>query len=135
MAIKITFPGGMKVDAEINGFMVHTDQRVSDGGEGTAPAPFELFLASIGACAGAYVNGFCSSRGLSTTGIEIEQKIIYDPVRHKIGKIALEVNVPPDFPEKYYPALVRSVEMCAVKKAIQDPPEFDVLVQVAELVK
>lgn len=126
MAIKITFPGRAKVDAEINGYMIHTDQRISDGGDGTAPAPFELFLASIGACAGAYVNGFCSSRGLSTEGIEIEQNIIYDQLRHKIGKITLDVKVPSDFPEKYYPALVKSVEMCAVKKTIQDPPEFDV---------
>lgn len=128
MSIKITFPGNKKVDAHINGYVVHTDQRVTDGGDGTAPAPFELFLASIGTCAGIYVLGFCESRGISPEGIEIEQRPIYDPIQRRIGKIELEIKVPAGFPEKYKDALVNVANLCAVKKALENPPSFDTFV-------
>lgn len=126
MSIKITFPGNKKVRAEIGGFIIDTDQRTVDGGNSSAPAPFELFLASIGTCAGAYIVGFCHSRGLSTEGIEIEQKLVYDPIQQKIGKIVLDIKVPESFPEKYHSALIRAAEMCAVKKTIENPPIFEV---------
>jgi putative redox protein len=60
--IKVTFPGGLRVDAEYKGFVIKTDQPVKHGGSGTAPAPFDLFLASIAACAGFYVVAFCRER-------------------------------------------------------------------------
>jgi len=128
MSIKITFPGNKKVDALINGFTVHTDQRIADGGDGTAPAPFELFLASIGTCAGIYVLGFCESRGISAEGIEIEQRPIYDPVQRRISKIELEIKVPEGFPEKYKDALINVANLCAVKKVLENPPSFDTYV-------
>ncbi len=134
MSIKIIFPGNKKVRANIGDFVIETDQRRKDGGDGTAPAPFELFLASIGTCAGAYIIGFCNSRGLSTDGIEIEQKVIYDSIQQKIGKIALEIKVPNNFPEKYHSALIRAAEMCAVKKTIENPPVFDIQTNVIETV-
>lgn len=130
MSIKVTFPGNKKVDAQINGFTVHTDQRVADGGDGTAPAPFELFLASIGTCAGIYVLGFCESRGISAEGIEIEQRPIYDPVQRRIGKIELEIKVPENFPEKYKDTLINVANLCAVKKALENPPTFETYVSV-----
>lgn len=128
MSIKITFPGNKKVDALINGYTIHTDQRISDGGDGTAPAPFELFLASIGTCAGIYVLGFCESRGISTEGIEIEQRPIYDPILRRITKIELEIKVPEGFPERYKDALINVANLCAVKKALENPPTFDTYV-------
>ena len=67
MEIIIDFPGGAKVDAHFSGFTVKTDQSPKGGGEGSAPSPFSLFLASIGTCAGIYVLGFCRQRG-STCG-------------------------------------------------------------------
>lgn len=122
---KITFPGNKKVDAEFNGFTIHTDQGVQSGGDSTAPSPFETFLASIGTCAGIYVLGFCQSRGLDPEGIEIIQRPVYDPVKGKIGKIQLEIQVPATFPDRYHSALVSSANLCAVKKMIENPPEFE----------
>lgn len=59
MEIKITFPGGKKVNAEMGGMVIPTDQSIEDGGEGTAPSPLSYFLASLGTCAGIYVLSFC----------------------------------------------------------------------------
>ena len=79
MQMKVYFPGGKKVNADYNGFTIETDQMVMAGGEGSAPQPFDLFLASIGTCAGIYVLGFCQQRGLPTEGIEIIQTIEPNP--------------------------------------------------------
>lgn len=126
MGIKIILPGNKRVDAIMpNGFVIHTDQPVSAGGDGTAPAPFELFLASIGTCAGIYIVGFCESRNIPYEGIEIEQNLVYDPLQRQIRKIILEIRVPTEFPEKYYDALVKSANLCAVKKVLENAPEFE----------
>lgn len=125
MSIKIKLSGKKKVDAEINGFTIHTDQPVTGGGEGTAPSPFEHFLASIGTCAGIYIVGFCESRSIPFEGIEIEEKFEYDPVKQRISKLILDIVVPIDFPEKYRASLVNTANLCAVKKYIQDPFEFE----------
>lgn len=126
MGIKIVLPGNKRVDAILpSGFVVHTDQPIRDGGDGTAPAPFELFLASIGTCAGIYIVGFCESRNISYEGIEIEQNLIFDQIQRRITKIILEIRVPKDFPEKYYDALIKSANLCAVKKVLENPPEFE----------
>ena len=132
MQMKVYFPGGKKVNADYNGFTIETDQMVMAGGEGSAPQPFDLFLASIGTCAGIYVLGFCQQRGLSTEGIEIIQTIEPNPKTRLVGKINLEIRVPDSFPGKYHEALIRSAELCAVKKHMEDPPEFNVYTKVAE---
>lgn len=126
MEIMIDFPGGAKVDAHFGQFTVKTDQSPAEGGEGSAPSPFEMFLASIGTCAGIYVLGFCQQRSLPTEGIRILQRIHRDPSNGMVGKIDLEIQAPPTFPEKYLPSLVRSAELCLVKKHLERPPEFDV---------
>ena len=105
---------------------MHTDQPPQGGGDGAAPTPFATFLASLGACAGIYVLGFCRQRGLATDGIRLVQRMETDPVTHMIGKIYLDIQVPPDFPEKYRPALIRSAEQCTVKKHLENPPRFEV---------
>lgn len=134
MEMVIDFPGGAKVDAHFGSFTVKTDQPVISGGEGSAPAPFELFLASIGTCAGIYVSGFCKQRNLPTDGIRIVQRIHRDPATGMVGKIDLEIQTPPDFPEKYLPSLIRSAELCAVKKHLENPPKFEVTTRVLETV-
>ncbi len=126
MAIRVFFPGNKKVYAETNGFIIQTDQPQNGGGDGTAPAPFELFLASIATCGGIYVKGFCDSRGISADEIELIQNVKYDSVAHRVAEINIDIKVPSDFPEKYYDALVKSVNQCAVKKAIFDPPVINV---------
>lgn len=130
MAIRVFFPGNKKVYAETNGFIIETDQPQNGGGDGTAPAPFELFLASIATCGGIYVKGFCDSRGISADEIELIQNLKYDPVAHRVSEINIDIKVPSDFPEKYYDALIKSVNQCAVKKAIYDPPVFNVITSV-----
>ena len=126
MEMVIDFPGGAKVDAHFGQFTVRTDQPAVGGGDDSAPSPFDTFLASIGTCAGIYVLGFCRQRGLSIDGVRIVQRMHSDPSTGMVGKIELEIQVPPTFPEKYLPALVRSAEMCAVKKHLENPPKFDV---------
>ena len=97
------------------------------GGTGLAHTPFAVFLSSLGTCAGIYVLGFCKQRGLSTDGIRIVQRALPDPVnRGMVGTIQLEIQVPPEFPEKYYSALVRSAEQCAVKQHFENPPQFEI---------
>jgi ribosomal protein S12 methylthiotransferase accessory factor len=132
MEMKIVFPGNKKVDALYNGFRISTDQPAFGGGDGTAPAPFDLFLASLGTCAGIYVLGFCQQRDLPTEGIELTQRLEFDPVRRMVSKVHLEISVPSDFPEKYHDALIKSASLCAVKKHMETPPEFNIYTAVKD---
>jgi putative redox protein len=126
MEMVITFSGGAKVDAQLGEFTIRTDQPPTGGGEGSAPAPFSLFLASLGTCAGIYVLSFCRKRDLRTDGIRIVQKNGFDHETHKLTDVTLTIEVPKDFPEKYYDALIRAADQCAVKRAIMDPPKFEI---------
>lgn len=126
MELIIDFPGGAKVDAHFGPYTVKTDQPASGGGEGSAPTPFALFLSSIGTCAGIYVLGFCKQRGLPTEGIRIVQRVHSNPASGMVDSVDLEIQVPPTFPEKYHASLVRSAELCAVKKHLENPPVFQV---------
>jgi putative redox protein len=126
MDMTISFPGGARVDAQFGTFTVRTDQPAQGGGEGSAPTPFALFLASLGTCAGIYVLGFCKQRGLPTDGIRISQRVDRDPATGMVGTVAMDIEVPPDFPEKYHSSLVRAAEQCAVKKHMEHPPRFNV---------
>lgn len=128
--MEVVFPGGKKVDAKYNGFTIQTDQPKMGGGDGSAPAPFDLFLASIGTCAGIYVLGFCQQRGIPTDGIKIVQSMEVDPFKRQIGKINLEIQVPETFPAQYKDAVIRSAELCAVKKHMQAPPDFNIYTKV-----
>ncbi len=132
MEMVIDFPGGARVDAHFGTFSVRTDQPILGGGEGSAPSPFDTFLASIGTCAGIYVLGFCQQRGLPTEGIRIIERVQRDPVKGMVSEIDLEIQVPKAFPEKYLPSLIRSAELCAVKKHIENPPTFVVYTKAAE---
>ncbi|NLG98278.1 MAG: osmotically inducible protein OsmC [Chloroflexi bacterium] len=133
MEMIIDFPGGARVDAHFGEFTIKTDQPAAGGGENSAPTPFSVFLASIGTCAGIYVLGFCKQRGLPTEGIRIIQRMHTNYTTGMVEKIDLEIQVPPSFPEKYYASLVRSAELCKVKKTLENPPEFEVYTRAAEL--
>jgi putative redox protein len=122
MEMLIDFPGGSRVDAHFGSFTVATDQPPT----ASAPTPFAVFLSSIGTCAGIYVLGFCRQRNLPTEGIHILQRIHSNPLNGMVEKIDLEIQVPPDFPEKYRDSLIRSAELCAVKKHLENPPKFEV---------
>jgi putative redox protein len=122
MEMVIDFPGGSRVDAHFGPFTVATDQPPA----ASAPTPFAVFLSSIGTCAGIYVLGFCRQRGLATEGIKIVQRINSNPSNGMVEKIDLEIQVPAGFPQKYYDSLIRSAELCAVKKHLENPPKFEV---------
>jgi putative redox protein len=120
MEMTIEFPGGDRVDARFDGIAVVTNQ------DGSAPAPFELFLASIGTCAGFYVSRFCRQRGIPTDHLRIRQHATSNPATKLVDRIDLEIELPPDFPEHYREAVIRSAQLCAVKKHLENPPRIEV---------
>ncbi len=127
MEIKITFPGGKKVNAEFGGIVIPTDQSVGDGGENSAPSPFIYFLASLGTCAGIYVLSFCQQRDIATEGMSLSQRMEFgvdESGKRRLSRVTLDIMLPSGFPEKYRNAVVKTAELCTVKKVISDPPEF-----------
>lgn len=126
MEMIIDFPGGARVDAHFRGHSIRTDQPAG-GGEDSAPMPFEVFLASIGTCAGIYILGFCRQRGIPTEGIRILQHNHSNPMTGMVEKVALEIQVPPTFPKQYHEALIRSADLCKVKKTLENPPKFEII--------
>ena len=133
MNIDLRFPGGVAVDALFKGFTVRTDQPVDQGGGGTAPSPFDLFLASLGACAGFYALRFCQQRGIDTAGLALRLVTASDAARKRTASVSIEIDLPPGFPEKYSAAIVRAVDQCSVKRHVLEPPAFEVVAHPAEL--
>ena len=99
MDMIITIDEGKKVTAHYKDFDIITDQPIKMGGDNSAPAPFDLFLASIGTCAGVYVKSFCDQRNIPTDNIKLIQKMMYNSEKMMISKIIIEIYLPPDFPE------------------------------------
>jgi putative redox protein len=129
MEMIVDFPGGDRVDAHFGPFTVMTDQPSANGDAGSAPTPFSLFLASIATCAGIYVLGFCKQRNLPTEGMRIVQRAHRNRTTGMVESVDLEIQTPAGFPEKYLPSLIRSAELCAVKKHLETPPAFKVFTQ------
>lgn len=123
MNMIIDFPGGARVDAHFGQFTIPTDQPPHS----TAPTPFATFLASIGTCAGIYVLGFCMQRGIPTSGIRIVQNLEVNRTTGLVSEINLDIQLPPEFPDKYRKAVVRSADQCAVKKHFEHPPQITVI--------
>lgn len=130
--IDVSFPGGKRVDANRAGRVIHTDQSPGHGGEGSAPEPFDLFLASLATCAGLYVLVFCQARGIPTAELSLVQDQIYQD--GKLQRIRLSILLPPGFPEKYVDAVRAAANGCKVKKALAAPPELEVVAVPAERV-
>jgi putative redox protein len=124
--MEITFDGGKVVTAHSHGHIIKTDQPLISGGQNTAPSPFELFLASIGTCAGIYVKSFCDNRKIPTENIKIIQTSEYDEETGLPVNIKLDIKLPPDFPERYKEAVISVAELCKVKKTIAAQPVFEV---------
>jgi ribosomal protein S12 methylthiotransferase accessory factor len=122
--MRIEFAGNKKVNAVYDGFEIRTDQPVESGGEASAPEPFDLFLASIGTCAGIYIVYFCEARQLSTEGIHLKQTWTRDENK-RLASVELEIEVPADFPTKYHKALIRAADQCSIKRLLQNPPTIE----------
>ncbi len=125
--MQIEFPGGSRVDALQDGFRIRTDQPAVAGGGGTAPSPFDLFVGSIGTCAGLYVLRFFQQRNLDTSGLGLSVTPEWDRERKLVARIRIEITLPPAFPEKYREAVVRAVDQCTVKRHLAEPPGFEVV--------
>lgn len=123
MEIRVSFPGGKRVDAEVGTQLVRTDQSAAHGGEASAPEPFDLFLASLATCAGIYVLGFCQARQLPTEGISLVQRQHFD-ADQRLERVELDILLPATFPEKYRMAVVRAAAGCRVKKLLAAPPDI-----------
>jgi ribosomal protein S12 methylthiotransferase accessory factor len=126
MDMEISFSGGRKVSVAYKNFIIKTDQPKYEGGENSAPAPFDLFLASIGSCAGFYVLSFCIKRNIPTDKIRLFLRTEKDSRRKMIATIRIEIKLPPEFPEQYMKAVVKAAESCAVTKHLNEPPSFEV---------
>lgn len=129
MQMVTSFPGGSRVHTAFGPFVVKTDQPPQAGGEGSAPTPFATFLASIGACAGAFVVAFCRARRLATDGIHIVQTMEGDGATGMVTDVRLRILLPPEFPEKYRVPLIRAVEQCTIRKHLDSPPRIVVTTQ------
>lgn len=125
--IDVVFDGGMKINADMDGLTIKTDQSVKEGGEGSAPSPFQLFLASLATCAGIYAKRFCDTRKIATEGLGIRVLCDYAEKGFKVEKMTFELTLPEGFPEKYTSAIVRAIDLCTVKKHIKDAPEFEII--------
>lgn len=132
MEMEISFPGGKKVDSSFKGHTVQTDQSKKLGGEGSAPSPTELFLASIATCAGYYAMAFCEKRKLNTDKLKVKVDFQANKKTYMIEKIAVHMSLPPNFPQKYKDALIRSVDLCHVKKHLAQSLEFEYLIEQTE---
>jgi ribosomal protein S12 methylthiotransferase accessory factor len=125
-SIQVSFSGGKRIQAKVGEFTIQTDQPLKYGGEASAPAPFDLFLASLATCAGIYAWNFCESRKLSTEGMDLSMEHISDEKKKMIVKIIFRLTLPDDFPEKYRSGIVRAMELCAVKRHMQETPDFSI---------
>ncbi len=115
-----------KVTAYYKGFEITTDQPLKAGGDNSAPSPFDLFMLSIGTCAGWYVKSFCQQRNLPEEGIKLVQKTRLNSETRLKDLIEIEIHLPESFPDKYRDALVKAAESCTVKKHIAQAPMFNI---------
>ena len=129
MEMEIGYPGGKRVRSTYKGFSVDTDQPIKEGGNESAPTPFDLFLASIGTCAGFYVISFCDSRNIPTENIRISLRFDRNKKSHLMERIDIDINLPDEFPDKYRQPVIRAAEKCTVKRNILNPP----IIQVNEI--
>ena len=121
--IVVRLSGGRRVEAQLGRHRVLTDQPRSNGGEDSAPSPFQLFLASLGTCAGIFVQGFCAKRGIPYDDIRLIERPTYGP-SGALDSVEFELQLPPDFPPQYREALLRVIDQCSVKRVLQSPPTF-----------
>jgi len=120
MTIDVVLHETDRVDACFDGLTLTTEQ------DGSAPAPFDLFLASMATCVGFYVSRFCRSRDIDPRGVRIRQESTRDPETRRIGRVVIDIQLPDGFPDKYRDAVVRSAEQCSVKKHLETPPSVEV---------
>ncbi len=124
--IEVRFPGDVKVEAHIRGFVISTDQPEKSGGNNSAPSPFELFTSSIATCAGYFAVKFCRARNIDTAGMSLKMVYDWNKELKRYPKMSVELTLPEEFPEKYRGAIIKAMDQCVVKKHILEAPEFEI---------
>ena len=132
MEIKVNFLDKLRLEAKFDDFTVIADQPIRYKGDGSAPGPFDYFLASSALCAAYFVKLYCDTRNISTEHIRLSQNNIVDPENRYAQIFKIQVQLPPDISEVDRRGILNSIERCTVKKVVQEGPEF-VIEEVANL--
>lgn len=124
MEIKVNFLDKLRLEAKFDDFTVIADQPIRYKGDGSAPGPFDYFLASSALCAAYFVKLYCNTRNISTENIRLSQNNIVDPENRYQQIFKIQVELPADMSDKDRQGILRSIERCTVKKVVQAGPEF-----------
>jgi len=124
MEIKVNFLDKLRLEAKFDDFTVVADQPIRYKGDGSAPGPFDYFLASSALCAAYFVKLYCDTRKISTENIRLSQNNIVDPENRYQQIFKIQVELPPDISESDRRGILRSIERCTVKKVVQAGPDF-----------
>jgi len=124
MEIKVNFLDKLRLEAKFDDFTVIADQPIRYKGDGSAPGPFDYFLASSALCAAYFVKLYCNTRNIPTENIRLSQNNIVDPENRYQQIFKIQVELPPDITAKDRQGILRSIERCTVKKVVQAGPEF-----------
>ncbi|WP_028302056.1 OsmC domain/YcaO domain-containing protein [Oceanospirillum beijerinckii] len=126
MQINVNFLDNLRLEAKFDDFTVVTDQPIRYKGDGSAPSPFDYFLASSAMCAAYFVKVYCLSRGIPTENIRLSQNNIVDPKNRYNQIFKIQVELPEDISDKDREGIIRSIDRCTVKKVVQTGPEFQI---------
>ena len=126
MEIKVNYLDNLRIEAKFDDFSVIADQPIRYKGDGSAPGPFDYFLASSALCAAYFVKVYCSSRDIPTENIRLSQNNIVDPEDRYNQIFQIQVELPESISEKDRKGIIRSIDRCTVKKVVQSGPEFKV---------
>ncbi|WP_417659830.1 OsmC domain/YcaO domain-containing protein [Pseudidiomarina sp.] len=126
MEIKVNFLDNLRLEAKFDDFTVVTDQPIRYKGDGSAPSPFDYFLASSAMCAAYFVKVYCVARDIPTENIRLSQNNIVDPENRYNQIFKIQVELPDDISEKDRQGILRSIDRCTVKKVVQTGPEFQI---------
>lgn len=130
--IPIELVGRRRIDATVHGHLIRTDQPIERGGDGRAPAPFDLFLASIGTCAGITIQAFCAKRDLPFEDIALVERVALDD-HGVLTSVDIEIRLPASFPARYVGALEKAVATCPVARSLLAKPTFAVITHAARM--
>src|SRR6056297_889344 len=126
MEINVNFLDNLRLEARFDDFTVVTDQPIRYKGDGSAPSPFDYFLASSALCAGYFVRVYCNARDIPTENIRLSQNNIVDPENRYNQIFRIQVELPENLSEKDRKGILRSIERCTVKKVVQTGPTFEI---------
>ncbi|MBT6033634.1 MAG: OsmC domain/YcaO domain-containing protein, partial [Kordiimonadaceae bacterium] len=126
MEINVNFLENLRLEAKFDDFTVTTDQPIRYKGDGTAPSPFDYFLASSALCAAYFVRVYCLARKIPTEDIRLSQNNIIDPENRYKQIFKIDVELPESITDRDRAGILRSIDRCTVKKVVQEGPEFKI---------